>query len=52
LGTADFEKTLGDVYPTLEKFLLIILFLEKIDPSDGFVLGADLGWSDVGAGSN
>jgi mannose-1-phosphate guanylyltransferase len=48
-GTADFEKTLGEIYPTLEKISFDNLILEKIDPSDGFVLGADLGWSDIGA---
>ena len=48
-GTADFEKTLGEIYPTLEKVSFDNLILEKIDPGDGFVLGADLGWSDVGA---
>jgi len=48
-GTSDFEKTLGEIYPTLEKISFDNLILEKIDPGDGFVLGADLGWSDVGA---
>jgi mannose-1-phosphate guanylyltransferase len=48
-GTENFEKTLGEIYPTLEKASFDNLILEKIDPSDGFVLGADLGWSDVGA---
>lgn len=48
-GTKAFEKTLKDVYPTLEKVSFDNLILEKIDPGDGFVLGADLGWSDVGA---
>ena len=48
-GTADFEKTLNEIYPTLEKISFDNLILEKIDSSDGLVLGADLGWSDVGA---
>ncbi|MGA2911308.1 MAG: sugar phosphate nucleotidyltransferase [Candidatus Levyibacteriota bacterium] len=48
-GTADFEKTLNEIYPTLEKISFDNLILEKINPKDGLVLGADLGWSDVGA---
>src|ERR1035437_8207368 len=48
-GTADFERIFNEIYPTLEKVSFDNLILEKIDPSDGFVLGADLGWSDVGA---
>lgn len=48
-GTKDFEKVLGEIYPTLEKISFDNLILEKIDPKDGFVVGADLGWSDIGA---
>jgi mannose-1-phosphate guanylyltransferase len=48
-GTPNFESTLNEIYPTLERISFDNLILEKIDPSDGFVLGADLGWSDVGA---
>ncbi len=48
-GTDSFEKTLEEIYPTLEKISFDNLILEKIDPSDALVLGADLGWSDIGA---
>lgn len=48
-GTASFEKTLDSVYPELEKLSFDNLILEKLNPEDGYVVGADLGWSDVGA---
>ena len=40
---------MAEIYPTLEKISFDNLILEKIDPSDALVLGADLGWSDIGA---
>jgi mannose-1-phosphate guanylyltransferase len=48
-GTPDFEKKLVKLYPTLEKISFDNLILEKMDPKDGCVIGADFGWSDVGA---
>jgi mannose-1-phosphate guanylyltransferase len=48
-GTKDFVKTLDKVYPELEKVSFDNLILEKINPKDGYVVGVDLGWSDVGA---
>ncbi len=48
-GTEDFEKKMIDVYPSLEKVSFDNLILEKIDPKDGYVVGSDFGWSDVGA---
>lgn len=48
-GTADFSKVLKDTFPLLEKVSFDNLILEKIESSDGFVIGADLGWSDIGA---
>lgn len=48
-GTDQFESKLAEIYPTLEKISFDNLILEKIDPSDGCVLSADLGWSDIGA---
>ncbi len=48
-GTESFEEALNGIYPTLEKISFDNLILEKIDTKDGLVLGADLGWSDVGA---
>lgn len=48
-GTSEFEEVLDEVYPSLEKISFDNLILEKIDPSDGYVVGSDFGWSDVGA---
>ena len=43
------EKTLGEIYPTLEKISFDNAILEKIDTKYASVIAADLGWSDVGA---
>jgi mannose-1-phosphate guanylyltransferase len=48
-GTEKFDSVLKDVFPTLEKVSFDNLILEKISGEDGFVIGADLGWSDIGA---
>ncbi|MCL5439110.1 MAG: sugar phosphate nucleotidyltransferase [Patescibacteria group bacterium] len=48
-GTDKFEETVKNVYPTIEKISFDNLILEKIDANDGFVIGADIGWSDIGA---
>lgn len=48
-GTSDFEKKLGEVYPTLENISFDDAILEKISGNGVFVISADLGWSDVGA---
>ncbi len=48
-GSDQFESLMKEIYPTLEKISFDNLILEKIDPSHGYVIGADLGWSDVGA---
>ena len=48
-GTDRFEHVLNEVFPTLEKVSFDNLILEKINEKDGFVIGADLGWSDIGA---
>ena len=47
--TPEFEKKLFEIYPTLEKNSFDNIILEKIDPTDGYVVGSDFGWSDVGA---
>lgn len=47
--TADYEKVLDKIYPTLEKISFDNVILEKLDPSSGLVLSVDIGWSDVGA---
>lgn len=48
-GTPKFNPLLKMIYPRVEKISFDNLILEKIDPSDGLVITADLGWSDVGA---
>lgn len=48
-GTPNFKKVMNKDYPKLEKTSFDNLILEKIDPSLGLVVRADLGWSDVGA---
>jgi mannose-1-phosphate guanylyltransferase len=48
-GTDKFEDVLKEVFPTLEKVSFDNLILEKINSNDGYVIGADLGWSDIGA---
>lgn len=48
-GTPEFKNLLKEIYPELEKISFDNLILEKVDPSHGFVIGADLGWSDIGA---
>jgi len=48
-GKPDFQEVLKSIYPELEKLSFDNLILEKIDKEDGYVVGADLGWSDIGA---
>lgn len=48
-GTDQYEKVLEEVYPKLEKISFDDAILEKMDPSDGLVISADIGWSDIGA---
>ncbi|MFH1833048.1 MAG: sugar phosphate nucleotidyltransferase [Candidatus Levyibacteriota bacterium] len=47
--TPYFEKKMQEIYPSLEKLSFDNLILEKLEAKDGLVVGADLGWSDVGA---
>ncbi|OGH16783.1 MAG: hypothetical protein A3C30_00370 [Candidatus Levybacteria bacterium RIFCSPHIGHO2_02_FULL_40_18] len=48
-GTSLFSDTLSNVFPTFEKVSFDNLILEKLTSSDGYVIGADFGWSDIGA---
>lgn len=48
-GTPEFENVLKELFPTFEKISFDNLILEKITSKDGYVIGADFGWSDVGA---
>jgi mannose-1-phosphate guanylyltransferase len=47
--TSHFEKTLEEVYPTLEKISFDDAILVKMAPKDVRVISTDLGWSDIGA---
>jgi mannose-1-phosphate guanylyltransferase len=47
--TARFNETLDRVYPTLEKISFDNAILEKLDPSQAYVISENIEWSDVGA---
>lgn len=48
-GTKSFQEKLEQIYPKLEKISFDDLILEKITNEEGCVVGADIGWSDIGA---
>lgn len=48
-GTVSYDKTLKEIYPTIEKITFDNAVLEKMDTAAGFVISVDLGWSDIGA---
>jgi mannose-1-phosphate guanylyltransferase len=48
-GTPNFTQVMDDIYPQLERNTFDKLILEKINPEEGLVVTADLGWADVGA---
>ncbi len=48
LGTSDEEKTINEIYPTLEKISIDYAIMEKADPEDVRIVKANLGWSDIG----
>jgi mannose-1-phosphate guanylyltransferase len=47
--TDEYEKVLQEVYPQIEKISFDNAILEKMDPRSGYVISADIGWSDIGA---
>ncbi|MCX6793789.1 MAG: hypothetical protein NTY06_01655, partial [Candidatus Gottesmanbacteria bacterium] len=47
--TGRYEETLSAIYPTLEKISFDNLILEKLDPSNAYVISEDIEWSDIGA---
>lgn len=49
LHTARFYEQLDKIYPTLEKIHFDNAILEKLNPSDAFVISEDIQWSDIGA---
>jgi len=48
-GTERFTEVINEKFPSLEKISFDNLILEKLGDGDGFVIGDDLGWSDIGA---
>ena len=46
--TPDFQDTLDEVYPTLEKVSFDDGVLVKMEKEKVFVISSDIGWSDVG----
>lgn len=48
-NTPSYKSTLDEIFPTLEKTSFDNLILEKLSQEDGYVIGADFGWSDIGA---
>lgn len=47
--TKDWEKTLKEVYPTIEKISFDNAILERLSADEALVLSEDLKWSDIGA---
>lgn len=47
--TSFFHSVLNEVYPTLEKISFDNAILEKLNPSQAFVISENIGWSDIGA---
>lgn len=47
--TPKFQSVLNEIYPTLEKIHFDNAILEKLDPSQAFVISENIGWSDIGA---
>ncbi len=48
-GKDSFQEVIDREYPLFEKISFDNLILEKLEESDGYVIGAELGWSDIGA---
>lgn len=47
--TDAYEEVLAVEYPQIEKISFDHAILEKMDPKNGCVISADIGWSDIGA---
>lgn len=47
--TGMYQDVLESVYPTLEKISFDNAILEKLDPSNAFVVSENIEWSDIGA---
>ncbi|MEK9175929.1 MAG: sugar phosphate nucleotidyltransferase [Patescibacteria group bacterium] len=49
IGSGDFDKSLSEIYPRLEKISFDDAILEKFSQSKISVISVDIGWSDIGA---
>ena len=47
--TGEYQEVLESVYPSLEKISFDNAILEKLDPSNAFVVSENIEWSDIGA---
>ncbi len=47
--TASYQDVLEEVYPTLEKINFDNAILEKLNPSNAYVVSDNIEWSDIGA---
>lgn len=47
--TGKYADVLEEIYPQLEKISFDNAILEKLNPSQAYVISEDIGWSDVGA---
>lgn len=48
-GTSEFNETLNNVYPSIEKIHFDNAILEKLSSVDAYVISEDIKWSDIGA---
>lgn len=48
LGTKEEERTIAEIYPTLQKISIDYAVMEKVQPKEIRVILSDLGWSDIG----
>jgi mannose-1-phosphate guanylyltransferase len=48
-NTKEFERTLSERYPEVEKINFDNAILEKLNPSNGLVISENIEWSDIGA---
>lgn len=48
-GTDAFEKTMEEIYPTMEEIHNDHSILERMDHNDALVIQGSMGWTDIGA---
>lgn len=49
IGTPEYDEVINRIYPQIEKISFDNAILEKMNPSNGYVISLDFGWSDIGA---